>query len=738
MAFGKELSHIIEEQIGRAVAQKNSIADAAGIATRSGADEGRIAQIEANLQRMADQFAAFLKSQKNSKRDIVQYGLRVIALHDMRLAVTAGRAIFIDCDDPLDMPYTYLHLSSAGAERQIRYVYLSNIGVVVESTTDPTNMGPGYIPLALVDVWSGTQQITQDKIQDIRPRDGSEENTENTDTNLQVSGNATLYYPDTGNDSFIVSATAPAGLKVKVTSGRALVAGEVLNAEGGLLDVTGHRNVVNEFLAFSDGVSKQYNLYHKSVNNVVIAVNGVGTAATVDAANGTVTFATAPAPGAKITASYSFSGNYMLIFLVERAQTNDGKSFGVIGWQVGSNRNPTQPPNLSQYQHAIAKVDMSSGITAITDALIDNSYEVQNLTQYDLQYGQNLTGSSLRNGAITADKIAAGSIDAAKIVSGAIQASHISAGAVNSKHIAANSITADMIRSGTIKADKFEDATWGDLSQAIRFVKSILGGEQSWTKKLSKADLSAGIKSNVDVVSDVFPAIKLDTQRHWDDGLTWDSSNQKWDIPTSASGYWESASIDYGLVANLQAEFWAQRLCEEKTVTLTVKARYSNDNTSWTNYETLTHSLASGYHFWVGTLQAYRYFKIRVEFATTDTNKYEILAYPEVRAANCQIGTEDIANAAVTKAKMAADALMSNNIAVLTGSVAHGGTIPLPIGYSQNQCKWLVSFREMYFAGTVNGDDSEYCYTDANRVVTVCGSEQRATFVANYIIIGIK
>jgi predicted nucleic acid-binding Zn-ribbon protein len=400
MPFGKELSHLIEEQINRSVEHNATSTSSAGNASRSGGDEGRIAQLEANLQKLGEKFSGYLSSQKNRKRNVVDYGLSVIALHELRLAVTAGRAIFIDQDEPVDMPYTYLQLTSAGTERQIRYIYLDTTGVVLESTTDPTNIGTGYIPLAMVDMWTGITEITQDKIKDIRPMIGAEESNSKAQDNHELNGNVTLYSPDTGNDSFIVSATNPAGLTVNVTSGRALVDGEMLNAEGGRLDLTSHRNIVKEFIAFSDGTTKTFPLYHKAVSNVVIYSNDVETPVTVDAANGSITFAAAPMQDAKITASYTFSGNYMLIVLVERAQTNDGKAFGVINWKAGTNRAPSEPPDLTTYQHAIAKVDMSSSITAITNGIIDNSYEVKNLTQYDLQYGGKLDGSSLKAGAI--------------------------------------------------------------------------------------------------------------------------------------------------------------------------------------------------------------------------------------------------------------------------------------------------------------------------------------------------
>lgn len=743
MPFGKDLSHLIEEQINRTVAGNANAADLVNTAL-GGINEGRIALLEANLQRLAEKFHAFTAAQKKSKRNIVDYGLKVIALHGMRLAITAGRATFVELEAPLDLPYTFVQLTAAGDTREIRYIYLTKDGSIIESSTDPTNIGPDYISLALIDIWSGVSEISQDKIIDIRPQYGDDKtNSEQT----EITGNATLYCPDTGNDSFVVTATSPAGLAVDVSSGRALVEGEIINAEGGILDLTNHRTIVREFLGISDGSSTNYDLYHKSVANVIVYVDDEIVSPIIDSENGSVGFSTAPPSGAKIFASYTFGGNYMLVFVVEKTQTADGKAMGVIGWQLGSNRHNYQPPELPAYQHAIAKVDMSATISVIADEIIDNSFEVKNLTQEELQYGENLGSSSLKAGAVTAAKIAAGSIDAAKIIAGAIQSDHIAAGAINTSHIATDSITAEMIRGGTITADKFEDTTWGDMSQALRFVKSILGGEQSWRRTITKTDLAVGDIENVAVSTRSFPSLRLDTQNHWDGAqLTWDSA-LAWDIPVAATGFWESASIDFGVISNLQAEFWAQVLLDDPAVTVTVKAKYSDDDISWTDYEIMSKNVSFGYSFWIGSLQAFRFFKIRVEFTTTNESKYTLLGYPEVRLANCQIGTEDIAEQAITDTKLANGAVtpiklsagaLANNIVVMTGSISNGGIIPLPTGYSQEQCRWMVSFREMYFAGDVDGNDSEYCYADSNRVVSVYGNEQRAPFVANYIIIGIK
>ena len=92
------------------------------------------------------------------------------------------------------------------------------------------------------------------------------------------------------------------------------------------------------------------------------------------------------------------------------------------------------------------------------------------------------------------------------------------------------------------------------------------------------------------------------------------------------------------MVTNLQAEFWGQPLVQDVEVGIKVQARYSTDNQTWTSYETLSPQGTAGYLYWVGTLQSFRYFKVRVEFTTADPMKYMLLAYPELRVASCQIG----------------------------------------------------------------------------------------------------
>lgn len=91
---------------------------------------------------------------------------------------------------------------------------------------------------------------------------------------------------------------------------------------------------------------------------------------------------------------------------------------------------------------------------------------------------------------------------------------------------------------------------------------------------------------------------------------------------------------------------------------------------------------------------------------------------------------------------------------VITGVVAHGGTIPLPAGYTQEQCKWFVSSREhnpdsqtwdIYESGSHVHLRTD-CFADNNRVVTArmyvyTTASPGARWIdgtANYIIIGTK
>lgn len=96
--------------------------------------------------------------------------------------------------------------------------------------------------------------------------------------------------------------------------------------------------------------------------------------------------------------------------------------------------------------------------------------------------------------------------------------------------------------------------------------------------------------------------------------------------------------------------------------------------------------------------------------------------------------------------------ILSSGVSILTGVITHGGTIPLPSGYNQAQCRWMVSIADDNPTNEIWDikEDSAYlhykfiCFTDNNRVVTALtthgkdGVPTTLSANANYIIIGVK
>ena len=101
---------------------------------------------------------------------------------------------------------------------------------------------------------------------------------------------------------------------------------------------------------------------------------------------------------------------------------------------------------------------------------------------------------------------------------------------------------------------------------------------------------------------------------------------------------------------------------------------------------------------------------------------------------------------------MATSISSSSGVAILTGTIANGGTIPLPSGYSEGQCRWMVSMNNDNPSNTAwdwqEGVSSDhihsYCSANGTRVVTCYRTvlnetgKQTHNGTANYIIIGVK
>ena len=95
---------------------------------------------------------------------------------------------------------------------------------------------------------------------------------------------------------------------------------------------------------------------------------------------------------------------------------------------------------------------------------------------------------------------------------------------------------------------------------------------------------------------------------------------------------------------------------------------------------------------------------------------------------------------------------LSDAVSVLTGTISDGGTIPLPAGFVESQCKWMVSMSSDNPGGIawdINEDTSRVHYRfecfSTGRVVTAKayrqwqgGNIDSVSGRANYIIIGVK
>lgn len=85
----------------------------------------------------------------------------------------------------------------------------------------------------------------------------------------------------------------------------------------------------------------------------------------------------------------------------------------------------------------------------------------------------------------------------------------------------------------------------------------------------------------------------------------------------------------------------------------------------------------------------------------------------------------------------------STNIAIVTGTIAHGATISLPAGFAEVNCRWMVSPAAV--EGEEHNDPSQNyalsCSADGTRVVTCQWTDSKNNTIAgtaNYIIIGVK
>jgi len=92
---------------------------------------------------------------------------------------------------------------------------------------------------------------------------------------------------------------------------------------------------------------------------------------------------------------------------------------------------------------------------------------------------------------------------------------------------------------------------------------------------------------------------------------------------------------------------------------------------------------------------------------------------------------------------------VDSKIGVLSGTITHGGIIPLPDGFDADECNWIASaatidHTDQIGGGADEGDKYHVCTVASNRTVTVkCYTSGKTpandhTGTANYMIIGLK
>jgi hypothetical protein len=149
--------------------------------------------------------------------------------------------------------------------------------------------------------------------------------------------------------------------------------------------------------------------------------------------------------------------------------------------------------------------------------------------------------------------------------------------------------------------------------------------------------------------------------------------------------------------------------------------------------------------------------KLAVNFANDYTQGVAVQSDLEVQGDVSPTGLVDGRDVSVDGAKLDGISPFAKNVTASRGQIAHGGIIPLPAGFTEAQCAWLVSpalFDPGLFDINETGANAQFrieCFTQAgggtNREV-VCrwwqrGHSSTPGFVAhagtaNYIIVGVK
>jgi len=200
------------------------------------------------------------------------------------------------------------------------------------------------------------------------------------------------------------------------------------------------------------------------------------------------------------------------------------------------------------------------------------------------------------------------------------------------------------------------------------------------------------------------------------------------------STYKQGAKIVYATAATLTIEAGSVVVSNSAGDTRLMVANTSSTTVTWSDIDTGSEAVSTTYYVY-----AYQDTTTNATFdiviSTSSSTPTGVTYYARLGSFynNASGDIEQIENDDMT------------NVKVVTGTVAHGGTISLPSGYVQAQCDWMVSGYSLRHSDRDGSHSAGFdCYANSSRVVTCQGIGQNVgagspiSGTANYIIIGSK
>lgn len=97
---------------------------------------------------------------------------------------------------------------------------------------------------------------------------------------------------------------------------------------------------------------------------------------------------------------------------------------------------------------------------------------------------------------------------------------------------------------------------------------------------------------------------------------------------------------------------------------------------------------------------------------------------------------------AAARTELLTGVTLGNQVAALSGVAYHGTTLPLPEGYTKEQCFWVVGTGQFadFGGSSQDGNDTFYCFVNADLIINcyVTNYSKKYYGYANYLVIGIK